>query len=332
MITTDHMLAAALVGEVAFRRKLGWAGIIVAAVGGLVPDLDQVAIRLLADGPFAYLKYHRGISHSFLFAPVLAAVIAAAACLVCRTRKFGWMFLAALAGVMCQILLDWPTSYGTQLLNPLSDARYALDWIFIIDPYLTIMLVVSLALTWRSLKRGDDYVRVAARGLVVVVAYMLFLGALHGMAMDRLERQLADMEVDRGTVRQTVCLPVPLMPMVWTACYSTPGRTHMGLAYVLGDTPIDFHTLADSPPSAAIAAVKADPRTRTFLWFARLPVYDEKVDEQGTSTVLIYDARFQGYVPWWGWPKRRPFQLRAVVDRDGQVVSVDRTRWGELPE
>ncbi|HOI54199.1 MAG TPA: metal-dependent hydrolase [Phycisphaerae bacterium] len=332
MITTDHMLAAALVGEVALRRKLGWAGPIVAAVAGLIPDLDQVAIALFADGPFAYLKHHRGLSHSLLFAPVLAAVVAAVACLVCRSRKFGWMFLAALAGVLCQLALDWPTSYGTQLLNPITTTAYALDWIFIIDLYLTAILIVALVLVWRSRRHGGDYVRTGVRGLAAATAYLLFLGALHTMAVDRLDRQLASLGVDRDEVGQTACLPVPLMPMVWTACYTTPGRTHMGLVHVMGDAPIEFRILADAPPSAAIAAVGDDPRADAFFDFARLPVYEETIDEHGVSTVLVYDARFQGYMPGWGWVRRRPFQLRAVVSPDGRVVSLDRSRWAELPD
>jgi inner membrane protein len=332
MITTDHMLAAALVGEVAFRRKLGWAGIVVAVVGGLLPDLDQAAIALFADGPFAYLKHHRGLSHSVLFAPVLAAVIAAVACLVCRSKKFGWMFLAALAGVMCQILLDWTNSYGTQLLNPLSTTAYALDWTFIIDPYLTAILVVSLALVWRSRRRGGDYVRTGIRGLTALVAYVLFLGALNGMAMDRLDRQLDAMGLDRAEIGRKACLPVPLMPLAWTACYTTSGQTHMGLVHVMGDTPIMFRTLTDAPPSAALAAVRADPRADIFLRFARLPVYEETVDDDGTSTVRIYDARFQGYMPGFGWSQRRPFQLNATVTPDGRVLDVGRSRWGELPD
>jgi inner membrane protein len=331
MITTDHMLTAALVGEVAFRRRLGWAGPIVAAVAALIPDLDQVAIALFTDGPFAYLKYHRGLSHSLLFAPVLAAVVAAAACLVRRSRKFGWMFLAALAGVLCQPMLDWPTSYGTQLLNPITTTAYALDWIFIIDPYLTAILMVALVLTWRSRRHGGDYVRTGVRGLAAAMAYLLFLGALHNMAVDRLDRQLNAMGVDRAEVGRTACFPVPLMPMVWTACYTTPDKTHMGLVHVLSDMPIEFHVLADAPPSAAIAAVRGDPRADAFFGFVRLPVYEETTDEHGVSTVLVYDARFQGYVPGLGWIRRRPFQLRAVVDPDGRVVSLGRSRWAELP-
>ncbi len=332
MLTTDHIMAGALVGEVFFRSKLGRRGVIVAAVAALVPDLDYFAVALFSDGPFAPLRYHRGLSHSLLAAPLLAAAVAGVACLVCRREKFGWLFLAALAGTLCQAALDWPTSYGTQLLSPLRATRHALDWIFIIDPYLTTILLVGLVMTWRRLKRGQDHYPVALRGLAVAVTYLLFLGAMHHTAMQRMGSELARMGVHEAQVRKTACLPVPLVPFAWSAYYTTEGRTHRGLVRVLAEGPIEFTTLADSPPSRAIEAVRQHPAAETFLWFARFPVIEETRNDQGQSVVLIYDARFQSYIPLRGWGKGKHFGLRAVVDSGGEVLSVERTRWGKLPE
>jgi len=287
MMTTDHIMAGALVGEVFFRGRLGRRGVIVSAVAALVPDLDYFAVALFSNGPFASLRYHRGLSHSLLAAPLLAAAVAGVACLVCRKGKFGWLFLAALAGTLCQAMLDWPTSYGTQLLAPLRATRYALDWIFIIDPYLTTILLVSLILSWRCLKRGRDHYPVALRGLAVAVTYLLFLGAMHHTAVQRMGSELARMGVPAARVKKTACLPVPLVPFAWNAYYTTEGRTHRGLVRVMAEGPIEFTTMADSPPSRAIEAVKADPAAETFLWFARFPVIEETAGDGGQTLVRI---------------------------------------------
>ncbi|NIA21992.1 MAG: hypothetical protein GWP05_08535 [Anaerolineaceae bacterium] len=332
MLTTDHILAGALAGEVFFRNRLGRRGVVVAAVAALIPDLDYLVIALFSNGPFAGLRYHRGLSHSILAAPLLAALVAVVACLICRTGKFGWFFLAALAGTLCQALLDWPTSYGTQLLAPLEATRYALDWLFIIDPYLTAILLVSLIVSWRRLKRGQDHYPVALRGLTVAVAYLLFMGAMHHTAIGRLGSELERMGLRESEVKRVACLPVPLVPFLWRAYYTTDGRTHRGLVSVMSEQPIEFTTIEDSPPSRAIAAVRADPAAATFLWFARFPVVEETPGADGRSVVRIYDARFQGYLPFYGWTKGRHFELRAVVDSDGQVISVEQSGWGKLPE
>ena len=41
------------------------------------------------------------------------------------------------------LLLDLATSYGTQILSPFSRRRFTLDWIFIIDPYFTALLLAG---------------------------------------------------------------------------------------------------------------------------------------------------------------------------------------------
>ena len=60
----------------------------------------------------------------------------------------GWRPFYALVALslLIHILLDWITGYGTQLLAPLSDHRFALGTTFIIDPVLASLFLVGAAL------------------------------------------------------------------------------------------------------------------------------------------------------------------------------------------
>lgn len=72
MDSLTQIVLGAAVGEVALGKKVGNRAMLFGAIGGTIPDLDVLA-NFVADDMTA-LAFHRGISHSFLFAftaPVL---------------------------------------------------------------------------------------------------------------------------------------------------------------------------------------------------------------------------------------------------------------------
>src|SRR5947199_263904 len=50
----------------------------------------------------------------------------------------------SLVGVLCHVLMDFPTSYGTRLLSPFDWHWFATDLMPIVDVYLIIILVAGL--------------------------------------------------------------------------------------------------------------------------------------------------------------------------------------------
>ena len=340
MDTPTHILAGILAGEAAFRTRLGRAAPIVAGIAALIPDLDAVPARLSGD-PLAGLWMHRGISHSLIFLPIASAVVAAVACLVARDKRFHWFFLAALAGMACQPLLDVPTNYGTQLLWPWSHERFALDWIFIIDPYLTCLIVVALVVSWLRIRRGQDFRGVAVRGLVLAAVYILALGSFHHVAFGRLGRELDARSLRSQDVGQLACLPVPLVPLAWNALYTTAdGRdTHLGIIWIMRPGTLAFETIRGAADSPAIRAFKTSPQGRAYLWFARFPVFEEedvppaRPGQEGEKLVRVYDLRFRSHMPAvaravfgvifpWRDEFRKPFLVEARISPQGQVLSI----------
>lgn len=80
----------------------------------------------------------------------------------------GWWVLAAMwaAGIASHMVLDAATSWGTMLWAPLSRARTAWDWAFIIDFTLTGMVLLPQAAAWVYARRAGAVRRAAAMWLL----------------------------------------------------------------------------------------------------------------------------------------------------------------------
>lgn len=107
-----------------------------AFVSALLPDLEFFIHR--ADDPLFNIEIHRQFTHSFLFIPVGALITAALLWwLLRRHLAFRELFLFTVLGFATHGLMDAVTSYGTVLLWPFSDTRFAWNVLPVIDPLLT---------------------------------------------------------------------------------------------------------------------------------------------------------------------------------------------------
>ncbi len=145
--------AGAVVAQLGSRRRHLAQATVVGALAGMAPDLD-VLIRSDTD-PLLVLDYHRQFTHSLFAIPLIGALCGWIAYRVAG-RRFGFTraqaILWATLGCATHGVLDGCTSYGTQLLWPLTDRRFAWDLISVVDPLFTlpVMLALALALCRRS--------------------------------------------------------------------------------------------------------------------------------------------------------------------------------------
>ena len=153
---------------------------IIGALAGMAPDLD-ILIRSTNDSLLA-LEYHRHFTHSLLFIP-FGGFIVSLFLHPLLGRRFGISFLQTLLwciiGFATHGLLDGCTSYGTQLLWPLSDKRFAWDIISIIDPLVTLPLLTLIILAARKKSRRYVFIGIAWIGL-----YFGFSSFQHQRALD----------------------------------------------------------------------------------------------------------------------------------------------------
>lgn len=156
MDTITHGIAGALIGKGFFSDRWGPAATVAATVGAVFPDSDVITAAF-SHNPLTLLKYHRGITHSFVAMPFFALGLAALIWWLARRRgiraAFWPLVLAALAGLASHILLDGLTSFGTRMWEPVSWVRVSWDWLFIVDPTLTALLLVPQVAAWVQSKR-----------------------------------------------------------------------------------------------------------------------------------------------------------------------------------
>ena len=114
----------------------------VGAVAAAFPDIDFV-LTWVSD--LAYLRGHRGITHSVLLWPLWSMLLGLLVAALFRRphlwKRASWV---AASGVGIHIVGDWITQFGTMLLAPVSDARFGLGSTFIIDLVLSGILVLGL--------------------------------------------------------------------------------------------------------------------------------------------------------------------------------------------
>ena len=76
--------------------------------------------------------------------------------------KLGGLLLACLIGTLSHPVLDFMNTYGIRLLEPFSHRWFYGDTLFIIDPWIWIMLILGLEMSWRAERRGKDWTRARA--------------------------------------------------------------------------------------------------------------------------------------------------------------------------
>lgn len=191
----DSLTQAALgaaVGHVAAGKEAGRKAIVVGAVAGTLPDLDVLFSPLMDS--VAQLAWHRGISHSFLFAVVAAPAFGAIArrLLGPDSASFARWSMLAFWAFVTHGLLDSLTIYGTGLFEPFSDARLAFNLLFIIDPVYTLPLLFGLIMAARTKTDRLRSVRWCVIGLAVSTLYLGFAGLSKSHANRVFEEHFAE--------------------------------------------------------------------------------------------------------------------------------------------
>jgi inner membrane protein len=148
-----HTLAGGVLARAGFDRlsPLATATMLVASN---LPDVD---VAVTAWGDLAYLEHHRGVTHAMLGlaleAPLLAGLVCAWDRLVRRRRRpdvaparFLPLLLVSAVGLVGHTLLDFTNAYGVKPWLPFDATWYYGDLVFIVDPWLWLLLGGALLL------------------------------------------------------------------------------------------------------------------------------------------------------------------------------------------
>jgi inner membrane protein len=266
----------AVVGQAAGHDRLGRRAAVVGAAAGTLPDID-VLFTLHGD-LFAELVLHRGITHSLAFVVVAGPLLGYLAYRIERwrsdvtgTRPPGhqppgsrlppWLLVTTLA-LLSHPLLDAVTSYGTQLLQPFSNARFAIDAMPIIDPLYTLVLLCGLfagARLWRTAAQP-----LAQATLLLSCAYVGHAWWLNVAAEREAARQLADEGI---TGAEVAAFPTILQVHHRRVVARTPEHDRVGFISMWQPCPIVWTEAPRQREHWAVQAFLATREGRIFDWF-----------------------------------------------------------------
>lgn len=312
-----HALLGAAIGRALYGQELGrrasWCG----ALGCVLPDLDLIVLPFT--GPLGEWRYHRGLTHSLWFGPVVGALLGHSAWRMGARKGDGeppsrsvWIGLFILA-ISVHPLLDAFTSYGTQLLWPFSRRRFALDAVAIVDLIYTAPLIVALVMGGRSASGRRRGRLAAAVALGFTSAYLFYGLWLNGRAEARARRQLAAEGVGGAEVR---CYPTLLQPWLRRVVARAPEEVRVGWLSMWRPRAVEWRSFRpqDHP---LIDRLRQTPEGRMFEWFAAGQTSARAASAARGWVAEIEDIRY-GYP---GPPDEGLWGVRGSFDREGRLTA-----------
>ncbi|MEK6279638.1 MAG: metal-dependent hydrolase [Acidobacteriota bacterium] len=168
-----------LVGAKAGLEKLSPGATTLCIVAANIPDADIVT---LIGGRWTYLHHHRGITHSIagtiaigLLLPVVLYLVDK---LIARLRKrapvvrLKGLLIASLLVILTHPFMDWTNNYGIRPLLPWNSSWSYGDFVFIIDPFLWLILGGAAFLSTATTKKRSA----AWLILALIVSYLVLFG------------------------------------------------------------------------------------------------------------------------------------------------------------
>ena len=282
---TQAALGAA-VGHVCAGKSLGYGrAVFWGAFAGVFPDIDGVIANALTSDPLLRLLHHRGITHSLFFAPVIGPLWGLVLWRYVRegpkVSPWPWMILIVVA-LWSHPLLDFCTHYGTQLLSPFSQHRFALPAIPIIEPIYTCVLIIGLLMA-----RFFPQKRATSATLFAVILSCTYL--LYGLRINRAAEEWARHDLVSQGIMTTEVYAFPTLLQLHLRRLVARTETEDWVGFVSMAEPCSVtwsHRERDISP--VVEALRATPEGSIFEWFAGglIASYHDE------ATVFITDLRY----------------------------------------
>lgn len=333
MDSITQIALGAVIGEAGYRQRLGGRAVLWGGFCGLAPDLD---ILVSGGDRWTSLVTHRGPSHSLIVLPVVSLLFGwLAKRYVDRgggeapppTRYWAWTGLSFF-GLMTHPLLDTFTAYGTQLLSPVSRARFAVDGVSIIDPLYTIPLLVALVLAARRSVLRENSRRFAQLMLGLTSLYLLW--GWYGSTSVKNEA-VASLRVQGVEVAHIRALPTFFNNRLFrVVAKDTSGGFHVAHHSLLNPAPFTWRSVPREGDPRVEAVLRSE-RGALFEWFSDGMTHARlrpSVDGEGAEVDLV-DMRYGLYLD----PLASVFRATAVMDASGEITRFDwqpRQRPGDM--
>ncbi|MGH7515345.1 MAG: metal-dependent hydrolase [Gemmatimonadales bacterium] len=299
-----HTLVGAALARSGLGRRtaLGTATLL---IGANLPDIDVLAY---ADGPAADLAFRRGWTHGISALIVLPFLLTGAMVLldrgVRRLRHAGLpsnvvpreiLQLSAIA-ILTHPILDTLNVYGMRWLMPFDGRWFYGDTLFIVDPWLWLLLAAGVVLGRpQRTPRGymDRGTRPAQAALAIAAAYVVGM-LLLGLAARGIVRR--EMQADGLSVERLMVAPRLVTPLVRQVVAVQGDAYRVATFRWLGRPHLDPASWRSVPrprdDDPAMAAARATPLGRRFLGWARFPAVEVEAAPGGGSLLHLIDLRY----------------------------------------
>ncbi len=314
---TQAALGAA-VGEAILGKKMGYKAVAWGAVLGTIPDLDILMNPFL--DAVGELRMHRGFTHSITFCIVASPLFG---WLIDRIHKhsgsnwFDWTKLAFLV-FLTHIMIDIPTTYGTQALFPFTDTPYTLDSIFIIDPLFTLPLLTGLVIALFLNRTSNKRRIVNYTGLFISSMYMIWgLGIkshVHSVFDNSFTHQYGHYEEIKTT-------PNGPTTFLWSGYIMKQDTIYQSVYSIFDDSQeLEFRAIPRN--THLIEPYLEDRALDTLLWFSR--GYYTATEEN--ENLIFYDLRFGRSDLWLGGDDAEfVWRNKIVFNDEGEAATFEQS-------
>jgi inner membrane protein len=305
-------LAGAALGKagLAAKTRFGMATLLVASN---LPDVD-VAVFLTGTLP---MSFRRGWTHGVLAQVTLPVALAGIMWAIGRrsptarvppvapaapaTPDFKALVLLSYVGLSVHVFMDWLNSYGVRLLKPFSDRWFYGDALYIVDPWLYLVLGGGVWLALRAARRGaPDPARPARRALQLAAVYMLLMLGSNLWARTTVRDGLV--RAGRPLDTRFMVTPVPINPLRREVLVDTGERYEKGFLWFAPAPhfrPAGYG-VEKGFTSPDVAEALATPRAQAYLGWSRFPfvVVDRTANP---PRVFLNDYRYSDATARIGW-------------------------------
>jgi inner membrane protein len=287
-------------------------------LAGTIADADLVSALV---GPGAYLFARQTVTHSILGTVVVIAVAVGIA-LILRLKSgpsrkpirdgenalqkagptanagISALLIAGTLAAVVHVLMDVCTSAGVAVLWPWREARFALDWLPRVDPWILALLLAGIllpelfGLVGSEIGAKDTAPRGRSGAMAALVLVLFYVGAratLHGNAVAQL-----DAHTYRGeSARRLAAFADPVSLVTWHGVVETATQICTVNVSASESTRFDPESgVCVHKPEDSLLLQAAEQTTATvkFLQLARFPKASVGTTEDGTE-VVVRDVR-----------------------------------------
>jgi len=315
----------AAVAQTTAHHKLGFKVVLAGALAGAMPDID--VFFSIGQNYFTQLQLHRGFTHSLFFPLIAGPVTGFLFWTKERANKsfkqnrqlehLRYWIAAMTLAVLSHPLLDLLTPYGTQLLAPFSDRRFAIFAMPIIDPLYTLSLLGGLTVTW--IYRSKQWVQHIGVATMIVSCTYLASGAYLGNAATReAQRQLTE----QGIVDvQVQSFPTILQLHYRRVVARTATEDRVGYISMWQPCTIQWG-VTPREPKTRFSTLAGNRNIDIFEWFTMGWIHKTTRLVNGETQYRMYDMRYGTTTQ----AAESLFAIKAIPDGEQLKVSMAGTR------